>query len=287
MKILFLGDIVGESGRKAVIHHLRPWKEELQLDFIIVNGENTAGGRGITPKIAIDLMRAGVSVITTGDHVWDQPELAPWLEHEPRILRPLNYPPHTPGKGSVTIPTKAGYSVGVIQVQGRSFMNPPLENPFLAAIQEVHRMRNHGTKIILVDIHAETTSEKIAMGYHLDGQVSAVIGTHTHVQTADETILPHGTAYLTDAGMCGPSVGVLGRDKDHILKRFLTSLPAKFPIAKGDVRVCGALIDIDETTGKARSIERFRRDIPQTEIGHDELPHHHTPAPDHITPLHP
>lgn len=235
-------------------------KKELELDFIVANGENAAGGRGITPKIAIDLMRSGISVLTTGDHVWDQADLVPWLAEEPRILRPLNYPEGTPGNGSVTIPSGFG-PVSVIQVQGRTFIQPPLENPFVLVSREVNRLAEQGSRIILVDIHAETTSEKIAMGRYLDGRVSAVVGTHTHVQTADETILPGGTAYLTDAGMCGPVNGVLGRDAASIIERFVTSMPRKFPVAKGPSVLCGALIDIDEETGKARSIQRFRRDF--------------------------
>lgn len=260
MRLLFLGDIVGEPGRKAVMGGLPVWKKELGIDFVVVNGENAAGGRGITPKIAIDLMRSGAAVITTGDHVWDQPDLAPWMETEPRVLRPLNYPAGVPGAGSVVIPSDFG-PVAVIQIQGRTFIQPPLENPFLAAEAEVGRLWEQGVKIIFVDIHAETTSEKIAMGRHLDGRVSAVVGTHTHVQTADETIHPGGTAFLTDAGMCGPKNSVLGREIGSILERFLTSTPRKFPVAKGAVSVCGVLIDIDELTGKAVHIERFRRDF--------------------------
>lgn len=256
MKILFLGDIVGEPGRKLVMNKIPELKKERGLDFIVANGENAAGGRGITPKIAIDLMRSGISVLTMGDHVWDQPDLIPWLAEEPRIIRPLNYPGGTPGAGSVSIPSDFGL-ISVVQVQGRTFIQPPLENPFLAISEEVERLREKGSRIIFVDIHAETTSEKIAMGRFLDGRVSAVVGTHTHVQTADEVILPGGTAYLTDAGMCGPINGVLGRDIESIIERFLTSMPRKFPVAKGPAMLNGVIVDIEETTGKAQSVERY------------------------------
>ncbi len=259
--ILFIGDVVGEPGRTALKQVLPELTQNYQADFIIVNGENAAAGRGITPKLAIELLNNGVHVITTGDHVWDQVELAPWLDSEPRVLRPLNYPDGTPGYGSVTLDTPKG-KVAVIQAQGRSFIQPPLENPFILAEKEALRLREEeGVKTIFVDIHAETTSEKISMGYHLDGLVSAVVGTHTHVQTADEIILENGTAYLTDAGMCGPAIGVLGREREPLIKRFCSSMPAKFPVANWPVKLCGAVIRIDETTGKAISIERVNRHI--------------------------
>ena len=254
LKLLFLGDVVGEPGRRAVIETLPRWREEWALDFIIVNGENSANGRGITPKICTDLLRAKAAVITTGDHIWDQKDIVPHLDMEPRLLRPLNYPPGTPGRGSIVLETPKG-KVAVINVQGRTFMQPPLENPFLAMEEEVARLRLE-TPIIFVDIHAETTSEKIAMGRFLDGRVSAVVGTHTHTQTADEQIFPGGTAFLCDAGMCGPAESCLGREIDPIITRFLTSRPTQFPVAQGPVRLCGALIEIDERTGKALSIKR-------------------------------
>jgi 2',3'-cyclic-nucleotide 2'-phosphodiesterase len=256
IRILFLGDIVGEPGRKAVIEQLPVLKEAEGLDFIVVNGENSAGGKGITPKIAIDLLRAGAAVITTGDHVWDQPEIVDYLPTEPRLLRPLNYPEGTPGNGSVVLETAKG-RVAVMQLQGRAFIQPPLENPYLAAEAEAARLRADGVGPILVDFHAETTSEKIAMGRHLDGKVSAVLGTHTHVQTADETIFPGGTGYLTDAGMCGPEESVLGRVIESVVWRFKTGLPTRFPIAKGPVRLCGAIIDVDVQTGSCLAIRRL------------------------------
>ena len=254
LTLLFLGDIVGEPGRRAVIDVLPRWKEERGIDFIVVNGENSANGRGITPNIAIALLRAGAAVITTGDHIWDQKEILPFLDDEPRLLRPINYPPGTPGGGSIVLETAKG-KVAVVNVQCRTFMNPPLENPFLAMRDEVNRLRAE-TPIILVDVHGETTSEKIALGRYLDGRVSAVLGTHTHCQTADEQIFPGGTAYLTDAGFCGPTESCLGRELRPIIERFLTGRPILFPIAGGPVGLRGALVEIDEKTGRALSITR-------------------------------
>ncbi len=254
LTILFLGDIVGEPGRSAVISKLPYLREEHALDFIIVNGENAAAGRGITPKITIDLLRAGASVITTGDHIWDQKEIVSFINTEPRLLRPLNYPEGAPGAGTIVLETPKG-KVGVIDVQARTFMQPILENPFRALDVAVTLMREE-TRIIFVDVHGETTSEKIAIGRFLDGRVSAVIGTHTHVQTADEQIFPGGTAFLCDAGMCGPAHSILGRSVDSIVHRFISNLPAPFPVAKGEVRLCGAVIRIDETSGRAVAIER-------------------------------
>lgn len=260
LRILFLGDVVGEPGRRAVIDLLPELKKEYGLDFVIVNGENAAGGRGITPKITIDLLRAGVAVVTTGDHIWDQKEILSYIDTEPRLLRPLNYPDETPGQGSVVLETAKG-KVAVIQVQGRTFMQPPLENPFRALDAEVSKLREE-TPVIFVDIHAETTSEKISVGRFLDGRVSAVVGSHTHVQTSDEQIFPGGTAFLCDGGMCGPTESILGRQIEPIINRFITNLPATFPVAKGPVALHGALVDVDEATGKALKIERFQRAVP-------------------------
>lgn len=225
------------------------------MDFVIANGENSAGGRGITPKIAIELLRKGIAVITTGDHVWDQRDLAAWLPTEPRVLRPANYPDGAPGFSSIVLETAKG-RIAVLNLQGRTFMQPILENPFLVANAAVSELRNE-TPVIFVDMHCETTSEKIAMGRYLDGRVSAVVGTHTHVQTADERIFPGGTAFLCDAGMCGPDDSILGREVDPIVGRFQSNLPVGFPIAKGPVRLCGVFIDIDEQTGRALAIERL------------------------------
>ena len=254
LKLLFLGDVVGEPGRKAVIDMVPKFKSERSVDFVVINGENSANGRGITPKITIDLLRAGAAVITSGDHIWDQKEIVHFMPTEPRLLRPINYPSGTPGQGSIVLETPKG-KVGVINVQTRTFMNPPLDNPFLVIEQEVERMRAE-TAVIFVDVHGETTSERIAMGRFLDGRVSAVVGTHTHTQTADEQIFPGGTAFLCDAGMCGPSESILGREIAPIIDRFLTSRPVAFPVARGPVKIHGALIEIDETTGRALKIER-------------------------------
>ncbi len=255
LTVLFLGDIVGEPGRNAVIGRLPELKEKHALDFIIVNGENAAGGRGITGKITIDLLRAGVSVVTTGDHIWDQKDIIAFLELEPRLLRPLNYPEGTPGSGSIVLET-AKAKIGVISVQARTFMQPILENPFRAVEAAVTKMRAETTNII-VDAHGETTSEKIALGRFLDGKVSAVIGTHTHVQTADEQIFPGGTAFMCDAGMCGPVNSILGRKIEPIMNRFISNLPSPFPVAGGEVRLHGALIEINEATGRALRITRI------------------------------
>jgi hypothetical protein len=254
LTVLFLGDIVGEPGRNAVIARLPELREQHAIDFIVVNGENAAGGRGITSKITIDLLRAGVAVVTTGDHVWDQKDILTFIDTEPRLLRPVNYPAGAPGNGSIVLETAKG-KIGVINVQCRTFMQPILDNPFRAVEATVGKMREE-TPNIVVDVHGETTSEKIAMGRFLDGKVSAVLGTHTHVQTADEQILPGGTAFLCDAGMCGPVHSILGRAVEPIMRRFVSNLPASFPVAAGEVRLHGALIKIDEKTGRALNIAR-------------------------------
>ena len=262
MKLLFIGDIVGQPGRRAVAELLPKLRQEHRLDFVIANGENSAGGSGITPKTAGEIFAAGVDVITSGDHLWDQKDVMELLANEKRFLRPLNYPPGTPGQGAgvfeVQSPkskAQSPISVGVLNVQGRTFM-PPLENPFLFAAEEVKWLREL-TKIILVDFHAEATSEKIAFARFLDGQVSAVVGTHTHVQTADEQIFPGGTAYLTDAGFTGPHESVLGREIEPVIRRFLTNMPQRFEVAKDRVLLHGAVIEIDDASGKALKIQRL------------------------------
>jgi len=255
LTLLFLGDIVGEPGRSAVIARLPEWKRDWQLDFVIVNGENAAAGRGITPKITIDLLRAGVAVITSGDHIWDRKEIVDFIATEPRLLRPLNYPAGAPGAGTVVLETPKG-NVGVINVQSRTFMQPILENPFPLLDAAVEEMRKE-TPVIVVDIHGETTSEKIAIGRYLDGRVSAVLGTHTHVQTADEQIFEKGTAFICDAGMCGPIHSILGRTIESVISRFISNLPAAFPIALGETRLHGVVVEIDETSGRALRIRRI------------------------------
>ena len=277
LTFLFLGDVVGEPGRTAVIAQLPELKAKHGLDFVIVNGENAAGGRGITGKITIDLLRAGVSVITTGDHIWDQKEIFSFIDTEPRLLRPVNYPPGAPGNGSIVLETAKG-KIGVINVQARTFMQPILENPFRAVETVVTKMRRE-TGNIVVDVHGETTSEKIAMGRFLDGKVSAVIGTHTHVQTADEQIFPGGTAFLCDAGMCGPVNSILGRAIDPIMNRFISNLPASFPVAGGEVRLRGALIEIDETTGRAVRIRRLDQPGPGEPAAGEPEPKIHLEQP--------
>lgn len=256
LRILFLGDVFGEPGRRAIADRLPELKERLRLDFIIINGENAAAGRGLSPKLCIGLLRAGATVVTLGDHCWDQYEITDYMATEPRLLRPLNFPPGTPGQGSIVLETDKG-KVAVVSAMGRTFMNPPIENPFLALDQEVAALRQE-TPVIFLDFHAEATSEKIAMGRYLDGRVSAVVGTHTHVQTADETIFPGGTAYLTDAGMCGPIESVIGSQIQPVLERFTTCLPRRFTVASGPVLLCGAVIDIDAASGKAKSIVRLQ-----------------------------
>jgi len=255
VKLLFIGDIVGQPGRRAVTELLPRLREQHALDFVIANGENSAGGSGITPKTAGEIFSAGVDVITSGDHLWDQKEVMELLANEKRFLRPLNYPAGTPGQGSAVFEVQSPFSIAVLNAQGRTFMQPPLENPFSLAADEVKRLREQ-TKIIFVDFHAEATSEKIAFARMLDGQVSAVVGTHTHVQTADEQIFPGGTAYLTDAGFTGPHESVLGREIEPVLKRFLTGMPQRFEVAKNHVLLNGAVIEIDEGTGKAIKIQR-------------------------------
>ncbi len=254
MKLLFIGDIVGGPGRKAVGKLLPVLRDKHGLDVVIANGENAAGGNGITPDTASEIFGAGVDVITSGDHAWDQREVGALMEGEPRFLRPLNYPPGTPGQGSTLFEKDGLPTLGVINLQGRTFMRE-LENPFLAVRAEVARLRSRAP-VILVDIHAEATSEKIAMARFLDGQVSAVLGTHTHVQTADEQIFPGGTAFLCDAGFTGPHDSVLGREVAPVLERFLTSLPQRFPVAQGKVKLQGAVVTINGETGRATAIER-------------------------------
>ena len=261
MKILFIGDIVGEPGRRAVKTLVPLLRLQHRLDAVVANGENAAGGNGITPKIAEELFCAGIDAITTGDHLWDQKEVMALLDGETRFLRPLNYPAGTPGQGSCVLQSPGGAPFAVMNVQGRAFM-ATLENPFTTAQAEVLRLRAH-TKVILVDMHAEATSEKIALGRMLDGQVSAVIGTHTHVQTADEQIFPGGTAFLCDAGFTGPQESVLGREIEPVLRRFLTQMPQRFEVAKGRVCLHGALVDVDEASGHARSIVRVKEKLPE------------------------
>jgi metallophosphoesterase (TIGR00282 family) len=254
VRILFIGDVVGSPGRKAVAQLLPGLRAQHRLHFVIANGENSAGGAGITPATASEIFNAGVDVITTGDHLWDQKEVMELLENEPRFLRPRNYPHGTPGHGSAVFEREGLPPLAVINLQGRTFM-PDLENPFSFANEEVQRLRQR-TNIIFIDMHAEATSEKIALARMLDGKVSAVVGTHTHVQTADEQIFPGGTAFLCDAGFTGAHESVLGREIDPIIQRFLTGMPQRFGVAKERVLLQGALLEINDVSGRAEKIQR-------------------------------
>lgn len=258
MKILFIGDIVGNPGRDAVRTLLPGLRQEFGLSFVIANAENAAGGSGITGRVAEELFDAGVDVLTSGDHIWKKSEIFEVIENQPRILRPVNFPEGAPGRGAQVF--RAGeHSIGVINVQGRVFMDP-LDCPFKASRSAVEALAKD-TKVIIVDVHAEATSEKVALGWYLDGSVSAVLGTHTHVQTADERILPLGTAYLTDVGMVGSADSVIGRRVEDVLARFITALPTRFEVARDNVQLQGAVVDVDEATGRSRSIIRIQRKL--------------------------
>lgn len=254
VKILFIGDVVGSPGRQAVAELVPGLRRQHTLDVVIANGENSAGGSGITPETAAELFASGVDVITSGDHLWDQKEVAALLTDEPRFVRPLNYPPGSPGQGSTTHRLPDGRLLAVINVQGRTFMSP-MDNPFTRIRAEVTALRQH-TPLIFVDMHAEATSEKIALARMLDGQVSAVVGTHTHVQTADEQIFPGGTAFLCDAGFTGPHESCLGREIQPIIERFLTGQPRRFAVARDRVLLQGVVIELDDVTGRAIAIQR-------------------------------
>lgn len=255
MKILFIGDVFGEPGRQAVANIIPDLRERLALDFVIANGENTAGGVGITKDIAQDMLRDGVDAITLGNHTWSKRDIYKFLDEEDRIVRPANYPSGCPGRGWNIFKTRNGRRIGVINLCGRVFMDT-LDCPFRTA-DEILETIKLDADVILVDFHAEATSEKIAFGWYVDGRVSAVVGTHTHVQTADEKILPAGTAYITDVGMTGPIDSVIGVRKELIISRFLTRLPNKFEVAGGKVLLSAVLIDVDPASGRATGIERL------------------------------
>ncbi len=257
IRILAAGDTVGEPGRKACSVLIPRLIEEEGLEFVVVNGENLAGGSGITEDTARELFEAGVDVITSGDHYFDKKEAHDYLKSERRILRPLNYPPQALGHGSIIAETKKKRKIGVFNLLGQVFMGPHVDSPFSKGKEEVERMRKE-TPVILIDMHAEATSEKVALGWYLDGKVSAIFGSHTHIQTADECILPQGTAYITEMGMIGPYKSVLGRDIHLVLNRFLTQVPGRFPVASEDVRLCGVIMDVDAETGKAVAIKRVQ-----------------------------
>jgi metallophosphoesterase (TIGR00282 family) len=258
VRVLFLGDVFGKPGRQAVARSVPRFIAREAIDLVVVNGENAAAGAGITPDAAEELLAAEVNLLTSGNHIWAKREIVPYLERpDARLLRPANYPPGTPGRGSAIVSTPDGRKLGVLNLEGRVFMKN-LDDPFRTAEAEVAALRAGGARAILVDMHCEATSEKAAMGWFLDGRVSAVLGTHTHVQTADERLLPGGTAFLTDAGMCGPCDSIIGMKKELVLDRFLTQRPTPFEAAKRDVWLQGAILEIDEESGKARSIVRVQ-----------------------------
>lgn len=260
MNVLMIGDVVAKPGRVAVLDRIRDLREQHAIDLAVMNAENVAGGFSITPPIAEQLFKAGIDVMTSGNHIFDKKEAIEYIAKQPRLLRPANYPANTPGSG-IWVGEIRGISVAVMNLMGRVFM-PPSDDPFRRA-DELIASIGAETKVRLVDMHAEATSEKVAMGWYLDGRVSAVVGTHTHVQTADERILPQGTAYLTDIGMTGSYAGVIGMNRADVIARFTTVTARRAEHASGHVKICAALLDIDESTGGARSISRLN------------LEHHH------------
>lgn len=253
MRILFIGDVCGKPGRRIVQRRLPALRRTLAVDFVVANGENIAGGTGITKETVTELLGAGVDVLTGGNHTWQKREAYELLDAEPSVVRPANYPPGVPGQGSALVRGAAGV-LAVLNLQGRVFMLP-LDDPFRVGHSEAARLREV-TPFIVVDFHAEATSEKIALAWHLDGLVSAIVGTHTHVQTADERVLPGGTAYITDVGMTGPRDGIIGMDRRAILERFLTQLPARFEVAKGPVQLNAVVVETDGL-GRATGIHRI------------------------------
>lgn len=255
MKLLFIGDIVGRPGRDLVRRGLAPLVGHFGIDFVIANGENSAAGFGITREIGEQLFATGVEVITSGNHIWDKKEVLDYIPLEPRLLRPANYPAGTPGHGAVLAVAANGVKVGVVNVMGRVFL-ANIDDPFTIAAREVARLRDAGAQLVFVDVHAEVTSEKIAMGWYLDGTATAVVGTHTHVQTADARVLPKGTAYLTDVGMTGPHDGVIGVEKAAVIGKFLNGLPTRFETASGDPRLNAVVVTADPATGHASAIDR-------------------------------
>jgi len=256
INVLMVGDIVGRPGRKILAQKLPSLIEERDISFVIVNAENAAGGCGVTPKIADELFQLPIDVLTSGDHIWDKKEIIPYIERNRRLLRPANYPPRAAGSGFGCFRSRLGEKIGVINLLGRVFMGP-MDSPFDAADYCISELSGE-TKLIFVDFHAEATSEKVALGWFLNGRVTTVFGTHTHIQTADERLLDGGTAYITDVGMTGPYDSVIGVRKDRVLSAITTLMPASFEVARGDVRLAGILVSADTETGQAKSIERFQ-----------------------------
>jgi metallophosphoesterase (TIGR00282 family) len=255
VKLLFIGDIIGKPGRQVISRELHRLVDRYMVDLVIANGENAAGGFGITEETANELYKCGIDVLTSGNHIWDKKDSLNFINRAEKLLRPANYPDGTPGRGSALFTTAGGAKVAVLNLEGRVFMNN-LECPFRTADREISQLYTE-TPIIFVDFHAEATSEKASLGWYLDGRVSALIGTHTHIQTADERILPGGTAYLTDAGMTGGFDSVIGVKKEEAITKFLSQLPVKFDVAKNNLRLNGVVVVVDEQTGKALSIERI------------------------------
>jgi 2',3'-cyclic-nucleotide 2'-phosphodiesterase len=258
VKILFLGDVFGKPGRQAVQRLVPRLITREGLDLVVANAENSAGGVGVTPDSAEELLAAEVNLLTSGNHIWSKREIVPYLDKPgARLIRPANYPPGAPGRGRAIVETPDGRKLGVVNLEGRVFMKN-LDDPFRVALEQIEALRAEGAKAILVDMHCEATSEKNAMGWFLDGKVSAVLGTHTHVQTADARVLANGTAFQTDVGMCGPWDSVIGVRKELVLERFLSQRPVSFEPAKRDVWLQGAIVDIDDATGRARAIQRVQ-----------------------------
>lgn len=257
MNILCIGDVVGQAGRQALEELLPGIKKEYEIDFTIANTENAAGGAGLTPRIAGQLFRAGCDFMTLGDHTWDKHELIEYLDENKNIIRPANFPEGTPGKGWAIVEA-ADHKIGIINLLGRVFMRYNVDCPF-RALQKIVAEIKKETNIIFVDFHAETTSEKVAAGFFADGEITALYGTHTHIQTADEKILPKGTAYLTDLGMTGPYDSVIGQNKEKIIQRFWTGLPVRFEVAKDDPQLCGIVVEVNTKTGLAKKISRIQR----------------------------
>jgi metallophosphoesterase (TIGR00282 family) len=256
MRVLMIGDVYGRPGRRLLQEQLPRLVAARRIDFVVANVENAADGFGITPELAEQMKSAGVDCLTSGNHIWDKPEIADYLRREPRLLRPHNYPDAAPGTGVFVGEAAGGTPVAVVNLMGRLFM-PPCDDPFRSAERALEAIGSRA-RVILVDMHAEATSEKQAIAVFLDGRVAAVCGTHTHVQTADERLLPEGTAYLSDLGMTGPYDSVIGIDKDLAVRRFTSGMPVRFTVARRDARLCGALVEVDEATGRARSIERLQ-----------------------------
>jgi metallophosphoesterase (TIGR00282 family) len=256
VRILFIGDIVGSPGRRIVVERVADLITQERLDLVIANGENSASGFGITPRLAEELFATGIEVLSGGNHIWDRREIFDFIPHEPRLLRPANFPDSNPGRGVYSGVARNGVPYAVLCLQGRTFMAAN-DNPFLIADREIRKL-SPDVKVIIVDIHAEATSEKIAMAWHLDGRVTAVLGTHTHVPTADEGVLPGGTAHITDVGMSGPHNGIIGMERGAMIKRFIDGMPARFEVATGDIQMNAVLIEADPVTGHAVSIERRR-----------------------------